>query len=258
MLIVSIVAGAVAGALLRYLGGLALPGPWGTLAVNVVGSALLGAFLAVERSSERPDPLWRALVGAGFCGSFTTFSTFALDVHALASRRELPLAAGYVAATLAAGLAAAWIGQRALRGVASVRFAGPPPLLSASVVAVAITSAAAWRAPAEAAAVAVGGSLGALARAGVGALLAPRARAWVTVAINLSGSALLGLLHGAAPSAHGLHLLLGTGFLGGYTTFSTFTNEVLEAERPFLLGLVSVAGSLGLCALGSLLGARLG
>lgn len=65
--------GAVVGAPLRWAVGQRLPGPRGTLVVNVVGSALLGACLGLDRSAY-------ALVGTGFCGALTTFSAFAVEV----------------------------------------------------------------------------------------------------------------------------------------------------------------------------------
>ena len=65
--------GAAVGAPLRFLAALWMPGPRATLLVNVVGSALLGALV-------HPSPSVAALVGIGFCGALTTFSTFAVEV----------------------------------------------------------------------------------------------------------------------------------------------------------------------------------
>jgi CrcB protein len=62
------------GAALRYLATLRIPNWLGTLAVNALGSVVLGALLAAG-PSQRVS--W--IVGTAFCGSFTTFSTFALD-----------------------------------------------------------------------------------------------------------------------------------------------------------------------------------
>ncbi|WP_425560186.1 fluoride efflux transporter FluC [Kineococcus glutinatus] len=88
------------------------------------------------------------------------------------------------------------------------------------------------------------GALGALARWGVDLALRrrfPAARLpWATLLVNTTGSALLGLLAGAAlpggPLAgagvgEALHAVLGTGFCGGYTTFSTASVEVLRLGR---------------------------
>jgi CrcB protein len=112
-----VVAGALAGAPLRLLVlRLAARNGWdpaaGTLAVNVVGSALLGAVLGT--GSVRGWVV--ALIGTGFCGTLTTFSTFGADVVRLVEERALGRALGYLAATLVLGLgaaAAACIGVRA-------------------------------------------------------------------------------------------------------------------------------------------------
>ncbi|TQN40788.1 CrcB protein [Blastococcus colisei] len=78
----------------------------GTLAVNVVGSALLGVLLGLADLS----PAVLALVGTGFCGTLTTFSTFGADVVRLLEERALARALGYLAATLVLGLGVAAAG----------------------------------------------------------------------------------------------------------------------------------------------------
>jgi CrcB protein len=68
------------GSLARYAVALSIGGgpgrfPWATLAVNVVGAAALG--LVVALAAARPEAArWRAVVGVGFLGGFTTFSTY--------------------------------------------------------------------------------------------------------------------------------------------------------------------------------------
>lgn len=103
-----VVAGALVGAPLRLLAGrlAARSGrdpALGTLAVNVAGSALLGAVLGVSSA-----PPWVVtLVGTGFCGTLTTFSTFGADVVRLVEGRALGRAMAYLAASLLLGLGAA-------------------------------------------------------------------------------------------------------------------------------------------------------
>ena len=83
----------------------------GTLLVNVVGSALLGVLLGLRDVS----PAVLALVGTGFCGALTTFSTLGADVVRLLEERALGRALGYLAATLVLGLGAAaagYVGSR--------------------------------------------------------------------------------------------------------------------------------------------------
>ncbi|MEU8240716.1 CrcB family protein [Actinoplanes missouriensis] len=98
--------GAAIGAPLRYLTDRALGSPWGTLTVNVVGSFLLGVVLGLPLS-----PQLVALAGTGFCGALTTYSTFSWETLSLARRGERAAAVGYVAVSVLAGLAAAWLGR---------------------------------------------------------------------------------------------------------------------------------------------------
>ena len=60
----------------RYLGASL---PWGTAIVNVLGSFILGAFLTWTAERVVADPVYRWLVVVGFCGSFTTFSSYAFE-----------------------------------------------------------------------------------------------------------------------------------------------------------------------------------
>lgn len=80
--------------------------PWGTFAVNVVGSGLLGV-LAARWSAESSV---MALVGIGFCGSMTTFSSFAYETQRLATSGARAVALANAALTLVACLAAAALG----------------------------------------------------------------------------------------------------------------------------------------------------
>jgi CrcB protein len=77
--------GAVVGANLRYWmsrSALRLLGPvfpYGTLAINVLGSLLLGFFMVWTTERVFVEPRWRLLVAIGFCGGFTTFSSYAFE-----------------------------------------------------------------------------------------------------------------------------------------------------------------------------------
>jgi CrcB protein len=75
----------------------------GTLLVNVAGSALLGALTGASGVSAATA----ALIGTGFCGGLTTFSTFGADVLRLVDLRRLLAALAYVMATLLLGIGAA-------------------------------------------------------------------------------------------------------------------------------------------------------
>ena len=53
--------------------------PYGTLAINIVGSFIVGFFIIWTTERALVDPRWRLLVVVGFCGSFTTFSSYAFE-----------------------------------------------------------------------------------------------------------------------------------------------------------------------------------
>ncbi len=76
--------GAAAGSPLRYVAAVLLDGrmPWGIVLVNWTGSFLLGLLSGLGLSGHAA-----ALLGAGFCGALTTYSTFAVQTHALGPRR---------------------------------------------------------------------------------------------------------------------------------------------------------------------------
>lgn len=84
--------------------------PWGTLAVNGLGSLALGVLTAWCLGLEGLDPRWRLALGTGLLGSFTTFSTFSVETLQLAESGHWGLAATNVALQLAVGLSAAAAG----------------------------------------------------------------------------------------------------------------------------------------------------
>lgn len=95
---------------------------------------------------------------------------------------------------------------------------------------------------------ALAGGLGAAVRFMLDGLIRARVRTalpWATIFINVSGSLLLGFLaglvmEGQAPES--LQLILGTGFLGGYTTFSTASLETIRLVQSGRMGLALVNG----------------
>ncbi len=94
--------------------------PWGTLAVNVSGSLLIGAFLAWTGERVVTDPGLRLLVAVGFCGSYTTFSSFAFESMRLLEQGHWWGAAGSMVLNNALALGAV------VAGVALVRWASAP------------------------------------------------------------------------------------------------------------------------------------
>lgn len=111
-----VAAGAAVGAPLRYLTDKHLvhrllvgtstgtPFPWGTLAVNVLGSFVLGLLTGTTNHTVT------LLIGVGFCGAFTTYSTFAAETTALAATGHRLKATLNATLNLAFGLAAAILG----------------------------------------------------------------------------------------------------------------------------------------------------
>jgi fluoride exporter len=97
--------GAVAGASARYfLGGYVakiIPStfPYGTLIINVSGSFLLGFFLIWTSERVLVDPRWRLLVAIGFCGSFTTFSSYAFETFGLFEQGQWMLVSANIIAS---------------------------------------------------------------------------------------------------------------------------------------------------------------
>ena len=101
--------GAVPGALLRWQ--VALHGSDRHLLVNVLGAALLGLLAGLPAAPRR-----QLLIGIGFCGSLTTFSSWMLEAMQLISAGKIVEALGLIGLTLGLGLGAAalgfWLGQR--------------------------------------------------------------------------------------------------------------------------------------------------
>lgn len=85
--------------------------PWATFAANVAGAFLLGWIAARLPVS----PVRRLALGTGLCGGLTTFSTLQVEVVGMLDGRHFGLAAGYLAASLVAGLAAAALGGALVR-----------------------------------------------------------------------------------------------------------------------------------------------
>lgn len=110
MTLLLVLLGGAVGAPARYLTDRAVQRrhsaafPWGTWTVNVAGSFVLGLVLAA-------GPVWSvALLGTGFCGALTTFSTFGYETVRLAEGGRAWTAVVNVAGSLATGLAAAALG----------------------------------------------------------------------------------------------------------------------------------------------------
>ena len=117
-IVVGGVAGALARAALVHLIPPASHGwPWPTFAVNVSGTLLLGYF--ATRLGERlpPSTFRRPLLGTGFCGALTTFSTLQIELVRFVHDGRVVFAATYLAASLGAGLAVVYLATALTRRV---------------------------------------------------------------------------------------------------------------------------------------------
>lgn len=129
--VAGIAAGGIAGALARALVAHAWPVPAGsfpasTLVINTSGSLLL-AFLLVLAAERFPrSRMVRPVLGTGVMGAYTTFSTMVVEVDQLARSGHGTLAAGYLLASLGAGVAAVVAGFAAGRAVARAGRHGAP------------------------------------------------------------------------------------------------------------------------------------
>ena len=83
--------------------------PWATFAINVSGSFALGYFATRLQERLPSPPTARPLLGTGFCGAYTAFSTMQVEMLRLVEAATLGLAVGYALASIAAGLAAIWL-----------------------------------------------------------------------------------------------------------------------------------------------------
>ena len=115
MTVLLVLLGGLVGAPARFVTDVAVqrrhssPFPWGILLVNAVGSLLLGLVAGASAVGDLPE--WvLTLVGTGFCGALTTFSTFSLNTYLLLTQGHRRLAVANVTVSLAVGLAAVSLG----------------------------------------------------------------------------------------------------------------------------------------------------
>lgn len=106
-----------AGCLVRYLAGTVLAArygsrfPWGTLAVNVSGSFLIGLIMTVLTERVIVNPNWRLALVVGFLGGYTTFSSFEWETYSAVRAGGFWLGAINVIGSVTLGYAAVWLGS---------------------------------------------------------------------------------------------------------------------------------------------------
>lgn len=98
--------GGAAGATCRHLVGLAVSGRRSLVVVNALGSLALGAVLAAP-----VDSVIALALGVGFCGAFTTFSSFAVETVTTAENGETGVALGFALGVLLVSIGAVLLGS---------------------------------------------------------------------------------------------------------------------------------------------------
>ncbi len=122
-MVLAVACGGALGAVGRYLissymqtvAGNAFP--WGTLTVNVLGCAILGALVTVLANVWSPTQEIRAFLTVGMMGALTTFSAFSLEVVLMIERAQWVMAAGYVAASVILCVAAILLSMAGMRAI---------------------------------------------------------------------------------------------------------------------------------------------
>jgi CrcB protein len=115
--------GAVVGASARYFLSTQIARhfsttfPYGTLVINLTGSVVLGFFLIYSTERVLLDPRWRLLVAIGFCGSYTTFSSYAFESFALMEQGQWLMMGLNILGSNALCLAAVLAGAAMARGL---------------------------------------------------------------------------------------------------------------------------------------------
>lgn len=113
--------GGALGSTARYLAMIAIGQsigtgfPWGTLFVNIVGSAIMGTLAELGALVWQPGQDLRVFLTVGILGGFTTFSTFSLDVALLVERHNWAVAALYVGLSVALSVGALFAAMAAVR-----------------------------------------------------------------------------------------------------------------------------------------------
>jgi CrcB protein len=95
--------------------------PVGTLLINISGSFLLGLIFRYALGTDAISFEVRALLTTGFCGGYTTFSTFSYDAMVLLEEGQSARAMTYVVLSVVLSLAATWLGVTAARGLLAAR-----------------------------------------------------------------------------------------------------------------------------------------
>ena len=117
-----VAAGGAVGSVLRYLIGSGIHknypnfAPYGTFIVNVSGCLLIGLLMGWLAAQKLVNPQLQLLLIAGFCGSFTTFSTFAHEANLLVLQEKPLQSLLYLVLSVVVGMGLAYLGYRLAKG----------------------------------------------------------------------------------------------------------------------------------------------
>lgn len=130
VMVLFIAVGSAAGGVARFLLGTFIQGrfgagfPVGTLLINISGAFLLGFIFTFALGTPAVSPEMRGLLTTGFCGGYTTFSTFSYETMMLLEDGEIGRAVTYIVLSVVVALLGVWLGIVLGRGLLALRQPG--------------------------------------------------------------------------------------------------------------------------------------
>ena len=118
---IAVLCGGAAGAVCRFklnaaiMSGLTMAFPLGILCINVLGGFLMGLLQGAMKRSGKPFTVGYSLLGTGFLGGFTTFSSFADDMYLLLQQKHWLYFGLYVGLSFILGLLLVWLGRSLIK-----------------------------------------------------------------------------------------------------------------------------------------------
>ncbi len=103
------------GSVLRYAAGLLISSkyfPYATLAVNIIGSFIIGIVFAMSIKEPGISTQWKLFLATGICGGFTTFSAFSMENLELFQNGKVVIAVSYILLSIVLGIGAAFLGYQ--------------------------------------------------------------------------------------------------------------------------------------------------